>query len=184
MRVTQQADARNRDRVVRTASALFRDQGFDGVGIATLMKTAGLTNGAFYKQFASKEALLAEATADALAQNNATWASVLDGAATDPQAAIEDWYLSDLHLDHRDKGCAYAALAAEAPRHDPALRAAFEAGIQHTVAQIAAAVPGGPDDDPERAALRLLSRMVGALILARATSDPALRDQIVTANQG
>ncbi|WP_216671001.1 TetR/AcrR family transcriptional regulator [Mangrovicoccus sp. HB161399] len=169
--------ARNRERVVRTASEQFREHGYDGVGIAALMQAAGLTNGAFYKQFASKEALMAEATEQALAANAAAWDEVLARAGDDPLQAVAQWYLSDPHAGHRGPGCTYAALAAEAPRHDDPVRRAFDEGLRRTVGQIEAAAGDG-----EEAALRFLARLVGALTLARAVSDPELAARILSAN--
>lgn len=177
MRMTRTEADKNRARVLRTAGEMFRASGFDGTGIAALMKAAGLTNGAFYKQFDSKDALIAEATRASLAHNAASWDRVLDGAE-DPVRALTDWYLSDAHLDHRDKGCTYAALAAEAPRQPEALRQAFDEALRTSLAQLR----DKAGTDPE-AALRLISRLVGALILARAVADPALARQILDANR-
>lgn len=190
MRMSRAEAAKNRARVVQGAAGAFRAQGYDGIGIAALMQGAGLTNGAFYKQFESKEALIAEATATALAQNAESWQAVLDAAAAagaDPLAALCDWYLSEAHLAHPEKGCAYATLAAEAPRHDGALREVFEAGLTRTLGQIGAQIGGAdaaaPSEATEVAAMRQLSRMVGALMLARAVRDPALARRWLAANR-
>lgn len=175
--------AENRRNVVETAAELFREHGYDGIGIAALMKAAGLTNGAFYKQFDSKEALIAEATAAALSQNAASWDAVLDKPGDDPRAAIARWYLSEAHVRHRDKGCAYAALAAEAPRHEQQVRQAFDEGIRQMRARLAEAI--APDDPAGglEEATRFLCQIVGALTLARATSDPDLAEAILSANR-
>ncbi|MCR8549811.1 TetR/AcrR family transcriptional regulator [Salipiger sp. P9] len=170
--------AKNRERVVATASEMFRAEGYDGIGIAGLMQAAGLTNGAFYKQFDSKEALIAEATAEALARNAEAWQAVLDSAQGDPLAAVSEWYLSAPHIAHREKGCAYAALASEAPRHDARVGRAFEDGLRHTLSLIS-----GAADGDDTMAIRLLSRLIGALMLARAVRDPELAASIVAANR-
>lgn len=182
MRMSRQEAAENRKRVVSTAGEMFRKHGYDGVGIAALMQAAGLTNGAFYKQFASKEALLAEATEDTLAQNAQAWETVLREAEGDPLAAAARWYLSEPHLSHRGLGCTYATLGAEAPRHEAPVREAFDAGLRKTLSQIAGAAADTGTPDSEAAAIRLLSRLVGALVLARAVSDPALVQDILAAN--
>ncbi|MDJ0933481.1 TetR/AcrR family transcriptional regulator [Breoghania sp.] len=88
MRKSRQGAAENREKVVTTASKMFREEGYDGVGIAALMKVAGLTNGAFYKQFDSKEALIAEATGHALEENVRAWEKVLETAEDDPIDAV------------------------------------------------------------------------------------------------
>lgn len=183
MRMSRQEAAQNRERVVQTASEMFRDTGYDGVGIAALMQGAGLTNGAFYKQFASKEALIAEATEHALAGNAARWTEVIAAAPGDPLQALAEWYLSDLHLEHRNLGCAYATLAAEAPRHEEPVRQAFEVGLRRTLDQIIGAEGEGAPAVREDEAIRLLSRLVGALMLARAVSDQGLAERILAANR-
>lgn len=183
MRMSRQDAAKNRERVLRTAGEMFRRDGYDGTGIAALMKASGMTNGAFYKQFDSKEALIAEATAQALAENAEAWSKVLAGAEGDPLTAIAQWYLSDLHLEHRGRGCTYATLAAEAPRHEGAVRKAFDDGLRHTVEIIAGLEHSGDAQRDETAALRYLSRLVGALILARAAEDPDLSRHILEANR-
>ncbi|MDK3016486.1 TetR/AcrR family transcriptional regulator [Pseudodonghicola flavimaris] len=180
--MSRQDAARNRDRVITTASRMFREDGYDGVGIAALMQAAGLTNGAFYKQFESKEALIAEATAHALSRNAEAWKAVLDSAGGDPLEAIAQWYLSAPHVQHRGLGCTFATLAAEAPRHDPPLRQVFDTGLRTAIRQIVAAGQNPDDPDREAKAIRLLSRLVGALTLARATSDPELAARILSAN--
>ncbi|GHG97151.1 TetR/AcrR family transcriptional regulator [Pseudodonghicola xiamenensis] len=182
MRMSRQDAAKNRERVVKAASEMFRDSGYDGVGIAALMKAAGLTNGAFYKQFDSKEALIAEATEYALARNAEAWQAVLDQAKDQPLEAIAKWYLSAPHMQHRGLGCTYATLAAEAPRHAPPAREAFDSGIRKTLEQLAEVAPTGSETADDTAAIRLLSRLVGALTLARAVSDPELADRILAAN--
>lgn len=176
MRMNREEAARNRDRVVRTASELFRENGYDGIGIAGLMKAAGLTNGAFYKQFDSKEALVAEATAFGLKENMQAWQEVLN-EADNPLQALTEWYLSNLHMQHRGQGCCYAALASEAPRHDEALRLAFEDGLQASINLLSDSAR------VERAeAIRHMSRLIGALMLARSVVDPKLSEQILEAN--
>lgn len=182
MRRSRVEAARTRDRVVDTASEMFRGGGYDGTGIASLMKAAGLTNGAFYKQFDSKEALIAEATAHALAENAASWQAVLDASEGDPFQEISNWYLSERHVVHRERGCAFATLACEAPRHGAEVRRAFQAGILRTLALLADATgPTAVGDDV--AAIRHLCRLVGALMLARAVEDPAFAARIVAANR-
>lgn len=182
MRMSRQDAAKNRERVVRTASEMFRKDGYDGVGIAALMKASGLTNGAFYKQFESKEALIAEATAQALAENAEAWRKVLAEAEGDPLAAVARWYLSAPHLQHPEAGCTYATLAAEAPRHEEPVRKAFDDGIRRTLEAIASA-SGEEDAVGDTRAIRHLSRLVGALTLARAVDDPELAEHILAANR-
>ena len=189
MRMNRTEAAKNRERVVQTASEMFRKDGYDGTGIAALMKASGLNNGAFYKQFASKEALIAEATAHGLGENEAHWQKVLEQAEGDPLQAITDWYLSEPHLSHRGLGCTYATLATEAPRHEEDVQKAFDQSIRRTLSLLSGAAETGDTSDGagererEDAAIRHLSRLVGALILARAVAGSTLADRIVAANK-
>ncbi|NUP35808.1 MAG: TetR family transcriptional regulator [Streptomyces sp.] len=169
-----QAQAReNRQRVVDTAARLFREQGAQ-VSVAELMKAAGLTHGAFYKQFASKEALFDEATAQA-------FEAVAHGAdrhRVSPDAAspneLIDAYLSAEHRDDTAEGCPVAALAVDVARGQsgPVARDRFNEGV----AEFARRIATDEDDGLSR-----LSTMVGALILSRATQGTPLSDEILTA---
>ncbi len=181
MRVSRENARENRARVVETASELFRQHGFDGIGIAALMKASGLTNGAFYKQFASKDALMAEATAHALAENLDHWRrSIAEDISGSPKDAVARWYLSETHENARGTGCAYAALAGDAPRQTKELREAFDEALRET----AALVSGKDETSPlseQKDALRFISQMVGAVVLARATEDPELKTALLNA---
>ena len=181
MRNNREDAAENRARVVDAASRLFRENGYDGIGIASLMKAARLTNGAFYKQFDSKEALIAEATAQALSENAASWKRVLATADGGPLATLTQWYLDERHLTRRHDGCAFAALAGEAPRHEEPVREAFDKGIGETIERIAAALNSDDCESAKLAAIRFLCQLVGSLTLARAVSDPGLARTILDA---
>src|SRR5882757_5280978 len=133
MKVTREQAAENRERVVDVASRLFREKGFDGIGIADIMKSAGLTHGGFYGQFKSKDDLAAQACARAFAQ----WAEELDArvrtSGGDSLAALIRAYLSEAHRDARGTGCMTAALGAEAARQSQPLRQAFTQGIEQFI---------------------------------------------------
>jgi TetR/AcrR family transcriptional regulator, transcriptional repressor for nem operon len=167
-RVTQAKAQENRQRVVETAARLFRERGVPGVSVADLMAEAGLTHGGFYKQFDSKDALVAEAVARAFEQSAAV-ARTFDSAA-----GFVQWYLSADHRDHPGEGCPAAGLAADVAR-EPAgsdSRAPYAAGIEQYAHQLAG--DGGED-------LAAVSMLVGALILARATAGTELSDRILAA---
>ncbi|WP_428525502.1 TetR/AcrR family transcriptional regulator [Roseibium sp.] len=181
MRVSREDARENRARVVETASQLFRQHGFDGIGIAGLMKAAGLTNGAFYKQFASKDALMAEATAHALTENLDHWRrSIAEDTSGSSKDAVTRWYLSEPHENARGTGCAYAALAGDAPRQTKEVREAFDAALRETAALVSGKDETTPLSDQEDA-LRFISQIVGALVLARATEDPDLKAALLKA---
>ncbi|MBE1527269.1 TetR/AcrR family transcriptional repressor of nem operon [Sphingopyxis sp. OAS728] len=181
MRMNREEAARNRDKIVGVAARQFREFGYDGVGIAGLMEAAGRTHGGFYKLFADKDALMVEATARALSDNKENWAEAMVKAPDDPVAALRRWYLSGAHRDHPANGCAYAALAAEAPRHSDALGAAFETGLEASIAQISAVLPDGEDRE---GAIRVIAQLIGSLILARAVRSPSLATEILQSGYG
>jgi len=180
MRVSRETAAKNREKVVKTSGRLFRRHGYDGIGIAGLMKAAGLTHGGFYKQFKDKDALAVESTEKALEENRKYWREVVDAAPDDRLGAIADWYLSGKHLERQSHGCAFASLAAEAPRHGPELQRVFGDGFNQSVALLTDLESG-----PERAeAIRKIACMVGTLILARAVGDKDLSAEILSAGRG
>ena len=123
MKVTKAQAETNRARVVETASRLFREHGFDGVGVADLMAAAGFTHGGFYKQFGSKADLMAEATACGIAKTGALAEGV------DPSVFIGH-YLSREHRDSRATGCTMAALGSDVARQPDSVRVAFEGGVE------------------------------------------------------
>jgi TetR/AcrR family transcriptional regulator, transcriptional repressor for nem operon len=178
MRVSRETAKKNRQNVVRTASEQFRTHGYDGIGIASLMKAAGMTQGGFYKQFENKEALECEATELALNDNFELWAKTTEGEG-DPVAALKAWYLSPQHLSAVGQGCTYATLAAEANRQRPALQNIFNAAVAQQIEFLAQALGDKPDSRAE--AIQTISQMVGALILARSVNDEDLQQEILTA---
>src|SRR3954453_6223646 len=104
MKVSREQAALNRERIVETAAQLFRERGFEGIGVADLMKEAGLTHGGFYGHFASKEDLMAEASARALTRSLALLNELAEGAPGDPVSAVADAYLSSRHRDNPGAG--------------------------------------------------------------------------------
>ncbi|TNJ38821.1 TetR/AcrR family transcriptional regulator [Phaeobacter sp. B1627] len=180
MRVSRETARKNRQNVVRTAAEQFRTHGYDGIGIASLMKAAGMTQGGFYKQFENKEALECEATELALNDNFELWAKTIE-EKSDPVAALKAWYLSAQHLSTVSRGCAYATLAAEATRQRPALQARFSRAVTQQVEHLAEAIGESPESRTE--AIQAMSQMIGALILARAVDDEDLQHEILTACQ-
>lgn len=176
MRVSRETAQKNRQNVVRTASEQFRMHGYDGIGIANLMKAAGMTQGGFYKQFENKEALECEATELALNDNRELWSKAIEGQ-NDPVDALKAWYLSPEHVSAVGQGCTYATLAAEANRQRPALQQVFTNAIEQQIENLAVAMGENPDSRAE--AIQVMSRMIGALILARSVSDEDLQKEIL-----
>ncbi|MFI6702962.1 TetR/AcrR family transcriptional regulator [Streptomyces sp. NPDC050509] len=175
-RVSQAQAEENRRRVVETASRLFREQGTH-VSVADLMKASGLTHGGFYKQFASKEALIDEATAHAfgtLAQLYADGLERCDGQRDAAQRALIDTYLSVEHRDRAADGCPAAALAADMARHpgDREAHRVYTEGVSDFAGWLATEDQDG---------IARLCTMLGALVLARATTGSPLSEEILTA---
>src|SRR3954470_1120937 len=119
MKVSREQAAENRERIVQTAARLFRERGFDGIGVADLMNAAGLTHGGFYGQFESKEDLAAQACARALDESAGKWARATEGKpAREALKAVADFYLTPRHAGDPGSGCAFVALGAEAARRE------------------------------------------------------------------
>ena len=181
MRVSRERAAENRDRIIDAAGRLFRERGFDGIGVANLMKAAGLTHGGFYGNFESKEDLAVEACERVLARTAETLAGV---AAKDPRRRWRAcWTVSDgpapgpagrrLHLRGARCGCR--------PAEQSGLRRTFTAGLRPSIDTLVRIVPGRSRAARRQKALACLSAMVGALILARAVDDAELSDEILAA---
>ena len=181
MKVSREQAGENRRRIVEVAAELFREHGFDGIGLADLMKKAGLTHGGFYGHFRSKEDLAAEAAARALSKSRETLSAVADGAKGDPLAALVSAYLSERHIKERGAGCAFAALGSDAPRHGKPLRSVFRKGVEDYLAILADLVSGRTKAEKRKKAMAALSGMVGALVLARAVDDADLTKEILAA---
>src|SRR5881396_1581451 len=130
MRVSRVQAAENRQTVINVASRLFREHGFDGIGLKDLMKGAGLTQGAFYKQFASKDDLAVQASERAMESATRRWSAAAEANPKDPLGAVIALYLSMGHREERSDGCPVVALGADAARQGPEVKASFEAWIR------------------------------------------------------
>lgn len=179
MRVSREQAAKNRERVLEAASALYREHGFDGVGVAEVMRSAGLTHGGFYGQFASKEDLMAQACAHALEDAARGWREIAGQAPQAPLDAVVDRYLSTGHRDHPGIGCALAALGPEAARQGPPVRRAITQGTRSRIELIASLMPGRPGVAKRRRAVHALSSLVGAMVIARVVDDEALSQEFL-----
>lgn len=165
-----------RQHIVEVAARKFREEGVAAAGIAGLMAEAGLTNGAFYNHFDSKEHLVQEAMTHALDRRDAALGEAGPGSG---EAFIRS-YLSPSHRDGPGQGCFTAALAAEIARHPEPTRAAFTRAVERTLGRIAAELPDDvPTEERERKAAAIYGVMVGSLQLARAVTDRALSDRIL-----
>ena len=167
MRYPAKETADKHERIVKEASRLFRERGFENVTVAEVMRAAGLTHGAFYAHFNSKEKLQAAAVAyrQALSAKRAQ-----QNGTKKQKGSYTDRYLSRSHRDNPGDGCTMAALAQEVARSTPELKAAFERGFE----EILAAKGGNRKEAIFRSAA-----LIGGVVLARAVQDPKLSDEIL-----
>lgn len=180
MKVSREQVAANRDRIVDAAAALFRERGFDGVAVADVMQRAGLTHGAFYGYFDSKEALAAEAAAHALTENIDRWSALLEREGPRGLPRITDAYLSPRHRDQPSIGCPTAALGGEIARQRKEVRARFGTVLEQQVDTLAGFMPGNARQRRRRA-IAVLAQLVGALVMARAVGRESVSDEILAA---
>jgi TetR/AcrR family transcriptional repressor of nem operon len=175
MRVTREQMGENRRRILDAASRLFRDKGFDAVSVAEVMKAAGLTHGGFYGHFDSKDDLIAQTIAHALAGD----ASDGDDAGGGDIRTYLCAYLSPEHRDDAANGCPTAGLAADIRHQTPSARLAMSQGLKAQIDRIGKALPESSAADRRRTAIGSWAAMVGAVILARSVDDPAFADEIL-----
>ena len=181
MRVSRIQAAENRETVINVASRLFRERGFDGIGLKDLMEGAGLTQGAFYKQFASKEDLAAQASRRALESATLRWATATAENPENPLGAVIAFYLSTEHREEKMDGCPIVALGSDAARQGPDVKAPFEAGIKAHPEILNRLIAETNGEEPNGKAMAILSTMVGALTLSRVVNDPDLAQAILDA---
>lgn len=180
MRVSKQAAAENRQRILTAAGRLFRERGIDGAGVDAITEAAGLTHGAFYSQFGSKEAVVVEALRQVLDESNARWAQGANGA--DQRRALEaiiDGYLSPRHRKTLGNGCAVAALGSDLPRQSKKAREIFTERLGEGLEILADLVPAKTASRRQEVAIQLFSAMLGGLILARAVDTESFSRRIL-----
>lgn len=174
MRVSREKASENREKIVEAASRLFRERGFDGVGVDAIMKEAGLTHGGFYGHFKSKDDLAAEAVTRALVRSDEKMSGF-----TELDTYLRA-YLSDAHCADRVNGCGLAALGSDAAREGQGVRQAITSYLKARIDAVGRFF-GGTATSKRKRAIATMSGMVGALTLARAVDDPALSKEILAA---
>jgi AcrR family transcriptional regulator len=171
------------DRIVEVASRAIRRGGYKGMGVADIMKEAGLTHGGFYAHFASRDALLVEAMQHAGRESAASLDAAIERRMARGRSRFEalvESYLHDAHLERPEQGCVVAALASEMTRQDDAVREEACARVQSLVERVAASLPEG--QDPAQAAV-ITATLVGALQLARTLGGAAGRAVLTQARE-
>ena len=177
MRYGKDHKQETRQRIVETAGRRFKQDGIDGTGVATVMSDAGLTNGAFYGHFDSKEDLVANVLADQLRAQRESF-----GSQPSNRAGLEAFirsYLSPQHRDDCADGCPSAALLDEIARRPAAAKRVFTDELTATMDDIASRLDPADAEAARTDALALFGQMVGTLQLARALTDRDLSDQLL-----
>ena len=193
MKLTKEQAADNRQNIIEAAGRLFREHGFDGVGVADLMKAAGFTHGGFYNHFSSKAALATEVASAGLKHSNTTLSDALINEPRPGSSGLADYienYLSAEHRDDRATGCTIASLACDAGRENKDIQAGFADGIEEGLGIFASyyakrdSKGQGPGGSARERAIQLMAELVGAVILARAVAhaNPSLSDEILQAS--
>jgi TetR/AcrR family transcriptional repressor of nem operon len=173
---SQAEKAATRARVLQLASRKVRTEGVTRPGVAELMKEAGLTHGGFYKHFASRDDLITQAAAVALAEGTAKMQRSARKNEQDPRAGLIDAYLARHHRDTPDTGCALVSLGASAGRGDQGFKEAYEKQVR-TYLEL---IEGLDDSEDARAeAMLTLSALVGAMLMSRAVTDQNFSDELL-----
>jgi TetR/AcrR family transcriptional regulator, transcriptional repressor for nem operon len=182
MRRSREEKARTRRRIVAAASRLFRARGVQEVSVADVMNAVGLTVGGFYRHFPNKEALVAEAIDAASVETSERTRARLSGpmGGQRPLEAMLAAYLSTEHLNNAAEGCPVAALCSDAGREGRPTRAAFTLALRRVLGLVGEAIPGSGGATRERR-LHAVAAAVGGLVLARASDDDRLAQEILSA---
>jgi TetR/AcrR family transcriptional regulator, transcriptional repressor for nem operon len=178
VRVSKAQAATNRERIIAEAARLFRQGGFDGISIADVTKSAGLTHGGFYGHFDSKEELMAEACQRAVGSMLEDWRAVTQ-KSKDPLAAITKPYLSMRHRDDAGAGCLMAALGPEVSRQAAPVRNVVTDCLRSVLDALAHLTVGKTAAQRRKEAIVTFATLVGALVVARAINDPTLAEEIL-----
>lgn len=175
MKVSKEKVAEHRKAILEAAGRLFRQRGFDDVTVAEVMKEAGLTHGAFYGYFPSKETLIAEAVGAALTPD--------PSKPRNAAARYADNYLSREHRDQRDDACMFSSLGTEASRGSDDLRKTMTASLRRQIERFTPEAKGKTPEEKRRNAIAAWSAMVGAIVLARIADDEELSNEVISATR-
>ena len=180
MRYSKDHKSQTHARIVKRASVKLRERGAHGIGVADLMKEAGLTHGGFYAHFPSREALVIEAFTHAMDRSTERWRKL--SAETAPErrlSTIVDTYLTATHRDDPGHGCAVPALGAEIAREGIKTRRAFAGRLEQMVDMLAAQYQGAPRKEARKQAMAALATMMGSLVMARVAGTTEFSDEIL-----
>lgn len=176
---SREEKAESHEQIVRVAAARFREAGLDGIGVAELMKEAGLTHGGFYRHFESREELVAEAIERALRDGSQKAASVEALPRPVALVALVDGYLSAAHRDQLASSCAVTTLAADVARSTERARSAYTQQVGSYLELLTRLIATGTQGERRVRAIAALSTLVGAVSLARAVNDEKLSRELL-----
>ncbi len=180
MRYAADQKERSRDRILSSASRTLRSKGVEVVRVADVMSAAGMTNGGFYKHFESKEHLVREAMESALKEVAEQLAHRTNGLPREKALkSVIEYYLSEQHLDHPDRGCALAALGTEVARLPQSARLAIGQALDDYSERLRHLMPGASDEERRTEFLVLFSSMAGCVMAARTYVDKKHRRRIL-----
>src|ERR1700720_4784633 len=184
MRYSKEHKQETHARILKKASVRLREKGAHGIGVADLMKDAGLTHGGFYAHFDSREALVIEAFAHAMDRSTERWRKLAEQTAPEKRlATIVDSYLTPGHRDDPGHGCAVPTLGAEIARESPKARKAFAAKLEQMIDALAAQIPGVPPKAARKQAMAMIATMMGTIVLARIAGNGEFSDEILGAGR-
>jgi TetR/AcrR family transcriptional repressor of nem operon len=184
MRYSREHKLETHARIVKKASVRLREKGAHGVGVADLMKDAGLTHGGFYAHFDSREALVIEAFAHAMDRSTERWRKLIEQTAPEKRlATVVNSYLTPSHRDDPGHGCAIPTLGAEIARESPKTRKAFAAKLEQMIEVLAEQVPATSRKAARKQAMAAIATMMGTLVLARVAGNGEFSDEILSAGR-
>lgn len=180
MRYSKEHKFQTHARIVKKASVKLREKGAHGIGVADLMKDAGLTHGGFYAHFDSRDALVIEAFTHAMDRSTAHWRKLSEDAPVDKRLSkIVNSYLGPVHRDDPGHGCAVPALAAEIARESAKTRRVFSGRMEQMIDMLADQFHGMPRKAARKEAMAALATMMGSLVMARVAGSGELSDEIL-----
>jgi len=184
MRYSKEHKQETHERIVKKASIRLREKGAHGIGVADLMKEAGLTHGGFYAHFDSREALVIEAFGYAMDRSTERWRKIAEQTPPDKRlATIVDSYLTAVHRDDPGHGCAVPTLGAEIARESPKTRRAFATKLDQMIDMMADQISDVPRKAARKQAIAALTTMMGTVVLARIAGSGEFSDEILGAGR-
>jgi TetR/AcrR family transcriptional regulator, transcriptional repressor for nem operon len=184
MRYSREHKAQTHARIVKKASVKLREKGAHGIGVADLMKDAGLTHGGFYAHFDSREALVIEAFTHAMDRSTEQWKKLSDSSPPEKRfSKIVSGYLAPGHRDDPGHGCAVPALGAEIARESARTRRVFSSRMNQMIDLLAEQIRGIPPKAARKQAMAALATMIGALVMSRIAGSGEFSDEILGAGR-